>query len=88
MSYDYHTEKPKVFMEENQELFLSILDRATRLTREAGAASMEAIICGLSGDTWIMLACVDRLVEIGALREVPNPHSRTGQHRLFIGAAQ
>jgi hypothetical protein len=32
-----------------------------------------------------MLACIDRLVELKELIEVPNPVSRAGQDRVFIG---
>ena len=81
---DYATERPHVFTENGQKLFLKIRDRAKELMDEAGAASMAQLIAGNSGVSWHMLACVDRLVELGELVEVPNPHSTAGQHRIFI----
>ena len=35
------------------------------------------------GGMWQMPACVDRLVELGELREVTAPKSVAGQHRIF-----
>lgn len=84
MSYDYETQKPNVFKEDRQKMFLRIRDNAKQLTDVAGAATAEKLMRGCSGDTWDMLACIDRLVEIGELHEIVNPVSRAGQHRLFI----
>lgn len=35
------------------------------------------------GDTWQKMACVDRMVELGELKEIPNSTSSVGQHRIF-----
>ena len=85
MSYRYANERPFVFTDEGQLMFLKVRDRAKKLLDEAGAVACDALISGLTGNSWSMLACVDRLVEIGELKEVPNPHSLAGQHRLFVG---
>lgn len=84
MSYDYATERPFVFTEEGQLMLLRIRDQAQSLIKSSGAATMMNITAGITGDSWSMLACVDRLVEIGELVEVPNPKSSWGQHRIFI----
>lgn len=83
MSYNYQTERPYIFTEDGQVMFLKIRDQANRLIKEAGAASMGQIVNNCTGSSWSMLACVDRLVELGELRELPNPHSHAGQHRMF-----
>lgn len=44
---------------------------------------MGNIISGSSGDSWLLLACVDRLVELGELREIPQTHT-AGQDRIFV----
>jgi hypothetical protein len=88
MSYDYQIERAFVFTEEGQVMFLKIRDTAKSLIETSGAASCERIISGCTGSSWSMLACVDRLVELRELLEVPNPHSRAGQHRLFIRGRQ
>jgi hypothetical protein len=81
--YDYATQRPSVFTEDGQIMFLQIRDNAARLIAKAGAARLLEIIGGVSGNTWDMLACVDRLVELGELREVTTG-SVAGQHRVFI----
>ena len=83
MAYNYQTERPKLFSEENQALFLKIRDNAERLCKEAGCAMEGKIISGNSGDSWTMMACVDRLVELGELQEV-HYGPCAGQHRIFF----
>ena len=82
MSYDYETEKPKVFLEHNQKMFLRIRDNADHLMGTAGAAMLGHIISGVSGDSWEQMACVDRLVEIGELVEIKYG-ACAGQRRIF-----
>lgn len=84
MSYDYATQKPHIFTEEGQVMFLKIRDTAKALIAKAGVARFDKMIAGCTGDSWDMLACADRLVEIGEIHEIPNTKSRAGQHRVFI----
>lgn len=84
MSYDYATERPFVFTEDGQLMLLRIRDQAQSLIKLSGAATLMYITAGITGDSWLMMACVDRLVEIGELMEVPNPKSSWAQHRIFI----
>jgi hypothetical protein len=83
--YDYETEKPKLFTEENQRLFLAIRDHAALLLEKAGAVRMQDAVGGFSGDSWALFACVDRLVELGELIEVTE-HLRLcpEQNRVFV----
>lgn len=83
MGYSYQAERPKVFTEDGQIMFLKIRDTAKRLIKEAGVATAEKLMRGVTGVNWEMLACIDRLVEIGELHEIPNPLSGAGQHRIF-----
>jgi hypothetical protein len=83
MSYDYQTQRANVFTEDGQKMFLAIRDKANELLAKSEAVTSGKLLC-TTGDTWDMMACVDRLVELGELLEVPNPHSRAGQHRIFI----
>ncbi len=82
--YHYDNHKAWATSEKGQKQFLSIRDKARTLMKTAGAASMERLIAGQVGSVWEMMACVDRLVELNELIEIPNPMSRAGQHRLFI----
>ena len=83
MAYNYAVQRPNVFTEDGQVMFLKIRDTAHALISKSGAATCSKIISGCTGDSWDMLACVDRLVEIGEILEVPNTLSGAGQHRLF-----
>jgi hypothetical protein len=80
--YQYATERPYVFTEGGQVQFLSIRDRCTRLINEAGAVTLGKAISGEVGSVWSMMACVDRLVELNYLREVPT--TGAAQDRIFV----
>lgn len=82
MSYDYKTQRPFVFTEDGQVMFLKIRDKAQELLKVAGAVMSGNLIACTTGDTWNMLACIDRLVELGELREI-SPLNCAGQHRVF-----
>ncbi len=72
MGYDYATERPKVFTEEGQVMFLQIRDWLAETLSKAGAARMQEIIAYAppSGDSWTMLACIDRLIELNEIQWV------------------
>lgn len=87
MSYQYKKEKPELFTDDGQRLFLQIRDHAQHLIKTAGAFQMEkAISAGRSGSSWTMMACVDRLVELGEIVELTPPGTCAGQHRTFRSA--
>ena len=68
--YNYEKERPFIFTEEGQRDFLKCRDTANKLADIAGAFTVSAAIKGLSGDSWRMLAYVDRLVELKEFRYV------------------
>jgi hypothetical protein len=82
MGYKYEEHRPRVFTEEGQVMFLKIRDNAKHLLSLAGAVQSGKLMSGVSGDSWTMLACIDRLVELGELREVTK--DTWGQHRVFV----
>lgn len=84
--YHYETEKPAIFTEEGQRTFLEIRDRVKALLAASGAVRMDAAISGSTGSSWTMLACVDRLVELGELREIKQEGRYAGQDRIFVAA--
>lgn len=83
--YRYENEKPQIFTASGQVTFLQIRDNVQQLLRKAGSVRMlEAISAASSGSSWTMLACVDRMVELGELREITNPDRVYGQDRVFV----
>ena len=86
--YNYKMERHKIFTEENQRLFLGIRDNVHRMLRTSGAFTMQyaATLPRDVGaaDSWTMLACVDRLVELGEIRELPT--TEAAQNRVFVEA--
>jgi len=80
--YNYETEKAWIFTDEGSRQFLRIRDHVHKLLDEAGAVSMEKARARESGDNWKSMACVDRMVELKEIREVPR-EDYPAQHRIF-----
>lgn len=84
MSYNYKAQREKLFTDEGQRMFLAIRDAAQTLLLNAGAFKMtHAWDC--TGEAWAMMACVDRMVELGEIKEITNPDTRA-QDRVFVKA--
>lgn len=84
MSYRYEDERPKLFTEDGVVLFTRIRDHARKLLNVSGAFTMGAVISvpGVTAWDWTKIACVDRMVELGELREMGK--ANTGQGRTFV----
>jgi len=82
--YTYENEKSKIFTENGQEMFLKIRDKVQLLLKQSGAFMLENAISGITGDSWSMLACVDRLVELKEIKEITDKTKVAGQHRVFV----
>ncbi len=84
--YNYEELKPTLFTEENQKLFLGIRDQVQGMIKQSGAVdmghAMELPTGAGAANSWTMMACVDRLVELGELREIPT--NGAGQDRVFV----
>ncbi len=88
MSYSYETQRANLFTEKGQRLFLAVRNKTKSLLKQAGAFRMqEAISTALTDsglgacDGWDLIACVDRLVELGEIKEVPT--SGPGQYKIY-----
>lgn len=81
--YDYKNEKHKIFTEKGQETFLKIRDNVHKLLSKSGAVMMQNATSGVSGDSWLHLACVDRLVELREIKEITTDNV-AGQYRVFV----
>ena len=86
MAYEYATERPNIFTEDGQRMFLKIRDRTAELLKAAGAVRCQELLATSTGDGWHLLACIDRLVELGELREVTAGQNVAGQHRVYVRA--
>jgi len=87
MNYNYEAQKPDLLTDVGQRMFLKFRDNVNEILKIAGAVRMaEAMNCrGVSGDSWFLLACMDRMVELGEVRELTSGDC-AGQHRVFISA--
>ncbi len=81
--YKYSEQKPNILTDEGQRLFLAIRDNTKKLLRVSGAARSQEMTTGNSGSSWDFLACVDRMVELGEIREI-TPENTPGQLRVFV----
>lgn len=82
MSYNYETEKQKLFTEAGQKLFLAVRDNVQELLRVAGAFRRSHVQPKLGAyDNWEVMAAVDRLVELGEI--VKLPRQCWGQYEVF-----
>ena len=83
MAYSYQQHKNKVFKPVNQKIFLQIRDHIHRILRLSGAIMLERVVIGLHTDTedqYLKAACVDRLQELGEIKEVYGQ----GLSRIFV----
>lgn len=81
--YDYKDLKSKIFTDEGQKEFLKVRDNVFSLLAKSGAVSMDKAMSAVTGDTWTSMSYVDRMVELGEIREINIPNAM-GQHRVFI----
>lgn len=81
--YQYEVEKSRLFTEDGQVMFLKIRDNVDKLLNANGAVRSQEAMSGVTGDGWVMLACLDRLVELGELRRIYQEHV-AGQHQIFV----
>ena len=83
--YKYEDFKSKVFTEEGQIMFLKVRDFVQKHMELSGAVSMGKVLNHVSGDCWEVMACVDRLVELGEIYELTSKNCM-GQYRIFTNA--
>jgi hypothetical protein len=85
--YTYDKIRPQLFTEEGQRVFLKIRDNVHRLCAEAGCVRALEAWKGCSGDSWLMIACIDRLVELNEIHELTG-ESVMAQYRVFVRARE
>lgn len=82
--YKYEELKHKLFTDEGQRKFLTFRDRIHRILNLSGGFTMlNGMACADVSDSWLQMAHVDRLVELGEIKEIPRPGC-AGQSRIFV----
>jgi hypothetical protein len=82
--YNYQAEKSVIFKEENQKNFLKVRDTVRHHIKTSGCVSMEVAIHGICGSKLTAMAYVDRLVELGEIKEFPTLVKVPNKDRIFI----
>ena len=86
MSYSYHKERQEVFTEHGQVMFLRIRDGVKKALAETGALTVEtAMDFAGGGSTFTMLACIDRLKELGEI-EILQRNGQLSQYNVIVAA--
>lgn len=85
--YNYEIEKQALFTDDGQRLFIGVRDQVRRMLKVSGAVRMgnaTQLPRGIGvADGWVLMAAVDRLVELKEIREIPQANV-AGQHRVFV----
>lgn len=80
--YRYEDLRPEIFTEEGQVKFLKIRDNVKHLLQSGGAFVAGRAFAGVTGSSWFMMACLDRLVELGEIQELKT--DGWDQFRVFV----
>lgn len=84
--YKYEDEKPGLLTDEGQRMFIRGRDTVLLDLDVKDPVLMEkAMACFKTSSNWTQMACVDRMVEIGDLREIAR-EAEVAQHRVFVRA--
>lgn len=85
--YDYQKHKAFTLTDAGQRKLLKIRDFAFECFRTAGSARADKLMIG-GGDSWDTMALIDRLVEIGDIREVGQESKIAWQCRVFVKGSE
>jgi hypothetical protein len=81
--YSYEEMKPTVLTDEGQIKFLKVRDHVHKVLAESGAITLEKAMSTVYGGSWEAMACVDRLVELKEIKEVPQTNIPM-QQKIYI----
>jgi len=85
--YDYQNIRDQIFTDRGQRDYLRIWKHVEKMLAKTGAFRMKEIqdapvSLGKNGG-WYRMALVDRMVELGEIREL-TPTGTSGQDRVFV----
>ena len=72
-NYNYEKIRPELFTEEGVDLLVRMRDHSSKLLFQAGAYTFEKVTRTITGDTWLMIAALDYMVERKEIRLVYSP---------------
>jgi hypothetical protein len=92
VSYVYEEQKSELFTDSGQRLFVAVRDQVRAMMDRSGAVRAQEAIALPHGigaaDSWTLLACLDRMVELDELQELERSGYVAGQHRVFVAGAK
>lgn len=83
MPYRYEDLRPQLDTATGKETLLRVRGNARRLARTRESFTAQELWRGVTGDSWLMIAAVDYLVEQHELRDV-SADEVWAQHRVFL----
>ncbi len=81
MGYEYDKEKLVLFTDEGQKIFLKARSKIFKMLDESGAFLLANAM--YTGNPWLYIACIDRMVELGEIVEVTEKGC-CSQDRAFV----
>jgi hypothetical protein len=81
MTYSYEAERAYLFTEDGQVKFLEVRDAVHALLKTAGAFRLDCL--SVTGDSFLFLACIDRLVELGEIVPLRAKGTCWGQYQVY-----
>lgn len=85
MSYVYREHRPFTLTDEGQRKTADVLDFARRALELSGAVQAGKLLAAAgSGDSWQLMACVERLVELEYLAPLPCNAGLAWQSGVFV----
>lgn len=82
MAYNYDEMKKDLYTDKGQRMFLEIRDNIHELLKISGAFMVDNAVINVNGDSFLKLACIDRLVELNEIELIYNEGHT--QNRVYI----
>ncbi|MEI8223584.1 MAG: hypothetical protein WCG20_00505 [bacterium] len=86
--YNYKKELPKLLTDQGQRNLIKSLDHVRKILKKSGAITMDSALLNHTSDSWENMAYVDRLVDVGVIREIQQKNKTIAQNRIFVLVSQ
>jgi hypothetical protein len=88
VSYNYQRQREELFTENGFRILLTIRDNVKRLLDCSGSFKASHALKDVTGDSWVMLAALDYLVEINEIVRVTGQSETWGLSQIFTSPNQ